>query len=111
MIGVMIAAEDLMEGSHGADSFLGAREEGARSCGGGFLVEGLEDAACNRGQPYGEEPAESFSVNETLDKVPHQPKRARELARCSSCSSSSSRCHVVEVGQEGLGSSICPWAE
>ena len=113
MIVAMIVVEDLTEGSHTADSFLEAQEGVARFCGGDSSEGGLEDVARNRGRPYGEGPerAESSSVSETPDKDPHRPKRARELTWCSSCSSSGSRCRVVGVGQEELGSSIYSWAE
>ena len=109
----MIVVEDLTEGSRTADPFLEAREGDARFCGEGSSTKSLEDVARNRGRPYGEglEWAESPSVNETPDKVLHRPKRARELALCSSCSSSGSRCLVVEVGRGEPESSTYSWAE
>ena len=62
--------------------------------------------ARNRGRPRveGLKLAESSSVNETPEKVSHQPERGRELAWCSSYSFSGSRCHGVKVGPEGPGS-------
>jgi len=109
----MIVAEDLTAGSHTAHLSLEAREGAARFCGGGSSEGGLEDVARNRDRPYGEglERAESSSVSETPDKVPHRLKRALELAWCSSCFSSNSRCRVVGVGREVLGSSIYSWEE
>jgi len=109
----MIVVEDLTKGSCTTDSFLEAREEVARSCGGGFSTAGPEDAARHRDRPYGEgsESAESSSVNETHDKAPHRQKYALELAWCSFCSSSGSRFHVAEAGREGLGSLTHSWAE
>jgi hypothetical protein len=109
----MIVVEDLKGGSRTAVQLLEAQEGVARFCGGGSSEDGLEDVARNRGRPYveGLEWVESSSVNETLDKVPHRPKRARGLAWCSSCSSSSSRCRVVGVGREEPGSLVDSWAE
>ena len=104
----MTAVEDLTEGSCADDSSLGARVTVARLCGGGFSMGGFADMTRNEGRPYGEglEPAESASVNETPGGVPHWVEHiAWELARCSSCSSSGSHCHVVEVGRGGLASS------
>jgi hypothetical protein len=112
----MIVAEDLTEDSCADDSSLGARVTVARLCGGGLSMGGLEGAAQNKGQSYVEGPelAESVSANGTPDVVPRWVERvAQELARCSSCSSSGSRCHVVEVGREGLESSTTTpgWSE
>lgn len=75
---------------------------------------GLEEAARNEGLSYDEglELAESVSVNETPDMVLRWVGGiAQELVTCSSCSSSSSRCHVVEVEREELASSIYSEAE
>jgi hypothetical protein len=105
----MIVAGDLTEDSCADDSSLGTRVTVARLCGGGLSMGGLEGAAQNEGQPYvgGPELAESVSASGTPGVVPHWVERvAQELARCSSCSSSSSRCHAVEVGREGPESSI-----
>jgi len=110
----MTAADDLTEGSCADDSSLGARVTVARLCGGGFSMGGFEDMTRNEGRPYGEglEPAESASVNETPDVVPHRVERiAWVVARCLFCSSSGSHCHVVEVGRGGLASSTYSGAE
>ena len=110
----MIVAEDLMDGSCVDDSPLEARVAVGKFCGGRFLMGSLEDTARNYGQSHGErlEPAESASVNETLGTVPHWAGRVvRELVGYSSCSSSSSRCRVAEVGREEPVSSIYSGAE
>ena len=81
----MIVAGGLTGDSCADDSSLGARVMVARLCGGGFSRVGLEDAARNGGRLYGEglELAESVSVNETPDVVPHCVEGVvRELARC-----------------------------
>jgi len=110
----MTAAEDLTEGLCTDDPFPGERVTAARLCGGGFLMEGLEDATRNEGQSNSEglEPAESACVNGTPDVVPHRVERvAWVVVRCSSCSSSDSHCHVARVGRGGLASSTYSGAE
>ena len=105
----MIVAEDLTEDSCADGLPPEEREAVARFCGGGFSTGDEEDVARNWGHLHDKEPelAESVSVNETPDMVPHWANSvAQELVGCSSCSSSSSRCQAVEAGREELVSSI-----
>lgn len=110
----MIVGEGSTKDSCGGYSSLGAREAVAKSYGGNFSRGDLEEVARNYDPLSDEvlESAENFSVGVPPSAAPHRANCiAVELAWCSSCSSSGSRFHVVEVGQEGLGSSTCSWVD